>query len=70
MIDDKVCIRKTVQNLRSMYVPTPAYRKLEGHFQALLAQRRADVADGVVASARGIVLVGNPAVAKPLQFAN
>lgn len=51
-------IRITVQRLRSMYVPTPAYRKLEVHFRALLEQRRADMADGIVNNARGIVLVG------------
>lgn len=51
-------IRKTIQRLRSMYVPTPAYRKLERHFHALLDQRRADMEDGVVNNARGIVLVG------------
>jgi len=51
-------IRKTVQRLRAMYVPTPAYRKLEEHFRALLEQRRADMADGVINNGRGIVLVG------------
>lgn len=51
-------IRKAIQNLRSVYVPTPAYRTLEMHFRALLEQRRADVADGMINNARGIVLVG------------
>lgn len=51
-------IRKTVQDLRSAFVPTPSYRKLETHFRALLKQRRADVRDGTINNARGIVLVG------------
>lgn len=51
-------IRKKIQLLRKMYVPTPTYRKLDGHFKALLEQRRADMEDGVVNNARGIVLVG------------
>ncbi len=51
-------IRKVVQDLRSAFVPTPSYAKLETHFRALLEQRRADVADGMVNNARGIVLVG------------
>ena len=41
-----------------MYAPTPAYRQLEQHFRMLLEQKRADLADGVVSSAKGIVLVG------------
>jgi len=63
-------IRKTVQRLRAMYVPTPAYRKLEEHFRALLEQRRADMADGVINNGRGIVLWGSLAVGKPQPFAN
>lgn len=51
-------IRKTVQDLRSIYVPRPAYHKLETHFRTLLDQRRADMEDGIVNNARGIVLVG------------
>ncbi|MBO9434042.1 TniB family NTP-binding protein [Ruegeria sp. R13_0] len=50
--------RKTVQDLRSVYVPTPSYRKLEADFHKLLEQRRADMADGIVNKAEGIVLVG------------
>lgn len=51
-------IRKIVQDLRSAFVPTPSYAKLEAHFRALLKQRRADVRDGTINNARGIVLVG------------
>lgn len=51
-------IRKTIQFLRSVYLMTPAYQKLEGHFRNLLEQRRADMADGMVNNARGIVVVG------------
>jgi hypothetical protein len=51
-------IRKIIQDLRSVYAPTPAYHKLQSHFRALLEQRRADVADGMINNARGIVLVG------------
>jgi hypothetical protein len=51
-------IRQIIQNIRAAYAPTPAYKKLEGHFQSLLEQRRADMADGVKSNVRGIVLVG------------
>ena len=51
-------IRKTIQYLRSVYLMTPAYQKLEVHFRSLLEQRRADMADGMVNNARGIVVVG------------
>jgi len=50
--------RKVIQELRSIYVPTPSYRKLERHFRSLLEQRRADLADGTINNVRGIVLVG------------
>lgn len=51
-------IRKIIQDLRSAFVPTPSFAKLEAHFRTLLEQRRADVADGMMNNARGIVLVG------------
>lgn len=51
-------IRKIVQDLRSAFVPTPSYAKLETHFRSLLEQRRADVAEGTMNNARGLVLVG------------
>lgn len=51
-------IRKIIQDLRTVYVPTPAYRTLEAHFHKLLAQRRADLTDGTITNVRGIVLVG------------
>lgn len=51
-------IRKIIQDLRSAYVHTPSYRKLEEYFQLLLDQRRADMAAGLASHARGIVLVG------------
>ncbi|OCX60451.1 hypothetical protein BFP70_17735 [Thioclava sp. SK-1] len=58
MTDSNKKIRRIVQDLRSAFVPTPSYAKLEAHFRTLLEQRRADVADGIVNNARGIVLVG------------
>ncbi|MES0863266.1 TniB family NTP-binding protein [Ruegeria sp. SCPT10] len=51
-------IRRIVQDLRSAYVPTKAYRKLEQNFQMLLDQRRADLAEGITSNVRGIVLIG------------
>ncbi|MDF3414426.1 AAA family ATPase [Sulfitobacter sp. M57] len=51
-------IRKTIQYLRSTYLVTPSYQKLETHFHNLLEQRRADMADGMMNNARGIVVVG------------
>jgi hypothetical protein len=51
-------IRKTIQYLRSVYLKTPAYQKLETHFRSLLEQRRADMAEGMINNARGIVVVG------------
>ena len=51
-------IRKTIQYLRSTFLVTPSYQKLETHFHNLLEQRRADMADGMINNARGIVVVG------------
>lgn len=51
-------VRQAIQDLRSAYVPNEAYRKLDRCFRMLLAQRRADIADGSAANLRGIVLVG------------
>ncbi len=51
-------IRKTIQYLRSVYLMTPSYQKLEGYFGSLLEQRRADMDDGLMNNARGIVVVG------------
>lgn len=58
MTNSDIKIRRIVQDLRSAFVPTPSYAKLEAHFRTLLEQRRADVTDGIVNNARGIVLVG------------
>jgi hypothetical protein len=54
---DKV-IRKTVQSLRTLYIPRPEFNKLDARFGNLLEQRRADDADGVMFKARSIMLVG------------
>ena len=51
-------VRKLVQKLRSKHVPTQAFRSLDTLFRSQLEQRRADAADGVTGTARGIVLVG------------
>lgn len=51
-------IRRVVQDLRSAYMPTKAYRRLEQTFQMLLDQRRADLEDGITSNVRGIVLIG------------
>lgn len=58
MTNTTTSVRKIIQDLRSVYVPTPSYRKLETYFQSLLDQRRADMAAGLISHARGIVLVG------------
>ncbi|MBO9410762.1 MULTISPECIES: TniB family NTP-binding protein [unclassified Ruegeria] len=51
-------IRKMVQSLRKLYIPRPEFKKLDARFGALLEQRRADDADGVMFTARSIMLVG------------
>ncbi len=51
-------VRKVIQDLRSAYMPTAAYRTLDHNFRKLLEQRRADLEDGITANVRGIVLVG------------
>lgn len=51
-------IRKTVQSLRTLYIPRPEFNKLDARFGNLLEQRRADDADGVMFKARSIMLVG------------
>lgn len=57
-------IRKTIQQVRQLYVPTSSFQTLENRFLDLLAQRRADEADGITSSARGIVLVGQSGAGK------
>lgn len=52
-------VRAVVQSLRALHVPTPAFDDLCTHFGDLLAQRRADEADGVAYNARGLILVGD-----------
>jgi len=52
-------IRRTIQKIRKLYVPTRSYENLEDRFLDLLEQRRADDFDGVIANVRGIVLVGH-----------
>ena len=51
-------VRRIIQDLRSAYMPTEAYRKLEKNFHWLLDQRRADLEEGITSNVRGIVLIG------------
>lgn len=51
-------VRRVIQELRALYVPTPEFKLLKQQLWELLEQRRADDADGVVPRTRGIVLVG------------
>ena len=51
-------VRRIIQDLRSAYMPTESYRKLEKNFHWLLDQRRADLEDGITSDIRGILLVG------------
>jgi len=58
MTNDSKKIRNIVQDLRSAYFPTDAYKNLEKNFHMLLDQRRADFEDQVTPNVRGIVLIG------------
>ncbi|MBU0645710.1 MAG: TniB family NTP-binding protein [Alphaproteobacteria bacterium] len=51
-------VRKLVQGLRALYVPTPSFRALDERLGELIEQRRADMADGVTSNTRGLMLVG------------
>ncbi|MDC0657805.1 TniB family NTP-binding protein [Leisingera sp. SS27] len=56
--------RQIIQDIRSAYVPTEAYERLDSYFGQLLEQRRADMAEGIVSNLRGIVLVGQSGAGK------
>ena len=57
-------VRQIIQDIRSAYVPTMAYDRLDDYFNQLLEQRRADLDEGIVSDLRGIVLVGRSGAGK------
>ncbi|MFP7675808.1 ATP-binding protein [Marivita sp. S0852] len=57
-------VRNIIQDIRSAYVPTMAYDRLDDYFDQLLEQRRADLAEGVITDLRSIALVGGSGAGK------